>query len=135
MVTNGKRAAEDTNSAEPETTTLEGVLAAVDEVIAANPKLDPKIAETIRASMRTDLPEALARKKVADYWRSIVRKHGLRAAERASGISRFHLLLAIGGVQDNQWALNTLMMNIHRGDELDAEAAEKFAKNGASRRP
>jgi hypothetical protein len=133
MVTTGNPTAVATE--EPEPTSVEDVLAQVEAVLAAHPALDLESRAAIRNTMRVDLPQAIARRKTQDFWRAFIRRHGLRAAERTTNISRFHLLMVCAGLEDNLAIYGTLHLCVGRADEVDAEAAERVTRNGDSRRP
>jgi len=122
---------------EPEAPTLDEVLASIEDVLTAHPELDADSREAVRRSVRVDIPQALARRKVRDFWRGFIRRHGLRAAERVSGISRFHLLLVVGDLETKMGVYGTLQLSVGAADDYDAEAAEKVAKktNGAASKP
>lgn len=109
-------------SSKTEATGRAALLDAVEAVLSAQgPRLDPVVAAAIRAAVRVDVPPAQERRHLGAYWRGVGLRHGLRAAERASGISRYHILLAICDMQPNPMVWAALGANQFRGDALDSE--------------
>jgi len=88
-------------------------------------KVEPAVAAALVGAMQVTMPAPEARRHLGDYWRGIAQRHGLRAAEKAAHVSRYHLLLAIGNMQPNPMIWSLLGMYVPLGDELDASSAEK----------
>jgi hypothetical protein len=116
-----------TKQEEPEAPTLEEVFASVEDVLKEHPELSEDSRNSIRASIRVDLPLALQRKRVRDFWRGFARRNGLRAAERVSGITRWRLVLVMADLETEQPVYGTLHQCLGAAIDYDDEVTAKEA--------
>jgi hypothetical protein len=124
---------------EPEFPTLEEVVASAAEALDARDreyphlKLEANDRELLLAEMRILVPEAIARKRNRDFWRGFCQRRGLRAAERLTFMSRYHLLMAIAGLEKELGVHDCMQKAVERAVEFEEEVKQKLAKG--ARRP